>query len=114
EQGRLDEFLASLDAFVARFPMLENWRTARAWVLAELGRLDDASRELDALGANGFRQLPRNLMWDSAVWGLAETAAALGDRRHGLRLYELLEPYEERCMVIPDAVCAGSFARSLG
>jgi tetratricopeptide (TPR) repeat protein len=99
---------------VARFPAFANWRVARGWVYAELGRADEARRELELLAAHDFTDLPRNTMWISAVWGLAEIAAAVGHTRHAARIYQLLEPSAGHCMVISGAVCAGSIARSLG
>ena len=63
EQSRLDELLPGAEAFAAQYPEVPAWRCGLAYVYAELGREEDASRELDTLGANRFAaHRPRRLV----------------------------------------------------
>ena len=47
---------------------------------------------------------PRNGVWIEGIRGFAETSIALGDARHALTLYELLEPYVDRMFVVGNGV----------
>ena len=97
-----------------RLPAMRRWRCGLALVLAELGREDEARRELEHLAAAGFDDIPRDALWLVAMSLLAELCTLLGDRPRARRLYELLAPYEGRNVVSMGAAYLGPVARYLG
>jgi tetratricopeptide (TPR) repeat protein len=113
EQARLDELLPGAEAFAAQYPEVPAWRCGLAYVYAELGRKEDASRELDTLGADGFGSLTRDAWWLLGMSMLSEAAAFVEHPVHAPVLYELIAPYAEHCVVIT-TVCCGSAARPAG
>jgi len=97
-----------------RLPAMRQWRCALALVLAELGREQDARRELEQLAAESFEDLPRDALWLVALSQLAELVAHLRDVARARRLYELMAPYEGRNVVLLGAAYLGPVARYLG
>ncbi len=97
-----------------RLPAMRRWRCGLALVLAELGREDEARRELEHLAAADFEDVPRDALWLVAMSLLAELCTLLRDRRRARRLYELLIPYEGRNVVSMGAAYLGPVARYLG
>jgi DNA-binding SARP family transcriptional activator/tetratricopeptide (TPR) repeat protein len=112
EQGRLAEVEPAVRRFIEIYPALVAWRAALALMLVELGRLDEARTEFEALAAD---ELPRDANWLIAVTLLAEVCGALGDGDRAEGLYELLEPYAGRNVVVGRAAtCNGAASRLLG
>jgi hypothetical protein len=97
-----------------RLPAMRRWRCGLALVLAELGREDEARRELEQLAAANFDDVPRDALWLVAMSLLAELCTLLDDRPRARRLYELLVPYEGRNVVSMGAAYLGPVARYLG
>jgi hypothetical protein len=97
-----------------RLPAMRRWRCGLALVLAELGREDEARRELEHLAAADFEDVPRDALWLVSMSLLAELCALLDDRPRARRLYELLVPYEGRNVVSMGAAYLGPVARYLG
>ena len=97
-----------------RLPAMRRWRCGLALVLAELGREEEARRELEQLAAAGFEDVPRDALWLVALSLLAELCTLLGDRARARRLYDLLVPYEGRNVVSMGAAYLGPVARYLG
>ena len=64
-----------------RLPAMRRWRCGLALVLAELGREDEARRELEHLAAADFEDVPRDALWLVAMSLLAELCTLLDDRR---------------------------------
>src|SRR5262249_21973223 len=94
---------------------IPSWRCGLVLLLADVGRVATVQRELADLGARGFTDLPRDITWLVSMALLSETAALLGDRATAGVLYELLEPYGERCVVFGYGLaCWGSVSRHLG
>jgi predicted ATPase len=115
EQGRLDELATPLVTFVTQYPALVIWRCAHVWMLAELGRQDEARRELAALADSGFAGLRRDLNWLGAMALLARACHRLGAAGHAEELYGLLRPYRGRWTVAASGVvCFGSAQLALG
>lgn len=114
EQGRLEEVLAGVEAFVERFPELGAWRCGLALFQLETGDEAAARAQLGALAADDFSGLQRDVLWTLGMTLLAEVAARLGDTERAATLYGLLAPHAGRCVVAESAVCLGSVARSLG
>jgi hypothetical protein len=97
-----------------RLPNMRRWRCALALVLAEVGRLEEAHKELEALASNDFEDLPRDVSWFVTMALLAELCTLLADRPRARRLYELLVPYEGRNVISIGAAYLGPVARYLG
>ena len=99
-----------------RNPHRPAWRAALAALLAEEGdRKEEAQREVDALAAQDFEDIPQDGDWLIAMTLLAECCAELRDETRATQLYELLMPYRDGNVVIGlAAVCMGSAARYLG
>ena len=97
-----------------RLPAMRRWRCGLALVLAELGRTDEARRELERLAAADFEDVPRDALWLVAMSLLAELCTLLDDRPRARRLYELLLPYDGRNVVSMGAAYLGPVARYLG
>ena len=113
EQGRYAELEDGLKAFISQYPAIPTWRCALAYLYADAGLVDDARRELDALGADGFEGLPRDLFWLADVTLLGQAAALAGATEHSEKLYELLEPHARQNVVVAIAACWGSTSRVL-
>jgi DNA-binding SARP family transcriptional activator/tetratricopeptide (TPR) repeat protein len=112
EQGRLAEVEPSVRRFIELYPRLVAWRAGLALLLIELDRPDEARAEFEALAGG---DLPRDANWLIGVTLLAEVCGALGDGERAEPLYELLEPYGGRNVVVGRAAtCNGAAARLLG
>jgi hypothetical protein len=98
EQGKLVESADALAAFLATAPRFGQYsRAARALVLAQLARGDDARRELAAFDALALQ--PRGPSWPMALRCLAESAALLADEDRARGLAPMLEPYAGQLLV---------------
>lgn len=115
EQGRLGELEAAVRQHAERYPALPIWRCGLAFLYAELDRLSEAGRELRALAARRFADLPRDVNWLAGVALLAEVCAALNDPEAASSLYELLLPFASLNVVVATGVaCYGAVAYYLG
>jgi tetratricopeptide (TPR) repeat protein len=115
EQGRLAELEVPARQLVGASPAIHAWRAGFGRVLFEIGQIDEAQRELDALAEHGFTDIPRDANWLIAVTVMAELASGLGDAERASLLYELLLPYRDYNIVVAlAALCLGSAARYLG
>ena len=113
-QGRHRDLEPLVRRNADRLPAMRRWRCGLALVLAELGREDEARRELEHLAAADFEDVPRDALWLVSMSLLAELCALLDDRPRARRLYELLIAYEGRNVVSMGAVYLGPVARYLG
>jgi class 3 adenylate cyclase/tetratricopeptide (TPR) repeat protein len=114
-QGRLAEVESLFKTLVDQSPNIPTFRVALAFLYSELGRDDDARRELDTLAAGGFSDLPRDTGWLPGLTLLGQVAARLCDRDRSQRLYDLLLPYADRNVVVAlAAASSGSCERYLG
>ncbi len=112
EQGRLGEVEPAVRGFIEVYPMLVAWRAALALMLIELGRTDEARTEFEAVTVDG---LPRDANWMIGITLLAEVCGALGDGDRAQALYDALEPYAGRNVVVGRAAtCNGAASRLLG
>jgi hypothetical protein len=120
--GRLDELAGWIDEFASRRPWAPAWRCAAACGLSETGRPDAARERLDAVGAQRFRDLPRDGNWAVAIALAAIAASTIGARDHARALYELAAPVADRVVIVaacdsavgPMALYAGALAATLG
>jgi tetratricopeptide (TPR) repeat protein len=114
EQGRLDEFVDTVEGFAAHDPQLARWRCALAYSHAQLELIEEARQELDAVASHDFSDLPRDVLWLSNLSALAEVVVLLDDAPRAQSLHRLLLPYANRCVVSFAGMCHGSVSRSLG
>lgn len=96
--------LAEVEAYIRVSPAVPAWRCLRAWFLAELGRIDEAQTELDALASDSFSVFPKDANWMAAMAELTETVRILDDRLRAAELYRLLLPYRDRHLCAMRAV----------
>jgi class 3 adenylate cyclase len=114
-QGRVGEVTEAFLDFARQYPAVPAWRTGLALLYIELGRHDDAARELAELSADDFAALPRDANWLVGLANLSEVAHRLGDRERAAALYEQLAPFAHRNVIVGGGwVCWGSSSRYLG
>ena len=98
---------------VANSPAGPAYRPSVAWLLAELGRHEEARTELARCLAPGGLVFDAN--WTSAIGECASAACALGDREHAAMIYDLLAPFAGRPITAGRAVASyGAADRLLG
>lgn len=113
--GGLEHVAAEIDALVADYPTRPMFRCALAHLHARLGRLAEARRILDDLGAaDDFSALPFDHEWLFGMSLLADTSALLGDADSAAVLYGLLLPWKAFNVVDYPEGIRGSVARYLG
>ena len=115
EQGRLGECVEHFDALLADLGPLPAWRSARAWALAQGGRVDDARAELDDLRRAGLAAMPHDANFLPTLAILAHVAGELSDADLAAELEPLLRPYTDLWVVLgPGAATLGPVAYSVG
>jgi len=115
EQGRLGEFAPMLRQFVNTQPKAGTWRPGLAMIYAELGDLERAREEFDALAANDFAAIPRDGVWVAGLTFMTVVCVALGDAARADILYRMLLPHDGRNLLArPTIVCYGAAASYLG
>ncbi|OBK79217.1 hypothetical protein A5650_08365 [Mycobacterium sp. 1164985.4] len=91
------------------------WPASYVWLLTEIGQLDEACAGFAELAADGFQALRRTTDWLTSVCVLSMASIPIGDRKAANALYELLEPYADRCtLFLAGAGCLGSNHTFLG
>ncbi len=114
DQGRLDEVEDAFLQFVGQYPAVPAWRAGLAALYMDIGRAEDAQRELDQLAENDFDALPLDANWVVALALLAEVAAHLGDLPRAAWLYDRLLPFAGSNIIVGGGwVCHGSTERFL-
>ena len=114
-QGRLAEVEDGVRNLIERYPAIPAWRGVLALALVETGRTAEAREVYEDCMAGGIAALPRDANWLIAATLLAEVCGALGDVPRAPVLYEALEPYARRNVVVGRAAtCNGSASRLLG
>jgi tetratricopeptide (TPR) repeat protein len=115
EQDRLAEIEPIIRAAVARYPSLPAFRSALAFMFAELGRDDEARAEYQPLVADDLAALPRDGTWVGALTTLSQVCWLLRDSAGAESLYGALLPHRAHCILIADAaICMGAASRYLG
>jgi class 3 adenylate cyclase/tetratricopeptide (TPR) repeat protein len=100
-EGRLGELEEGTRAYADQYQWVQGWRAALAFLYSEIGRLDEARAELEALAPNRFVAVRRDFNWLNVMGLLSLTCAELGDNPEQAEvLYELLLPYSERNTVV--------------
>jgi DNA-binding SARP family transcriptional activator len=92
-----------------------SYQPAYAWILASLGREEEARAQLSAVAAGGFAALPFDANWLSALAEAGEAALLLGDRDTASHILTALTPYAGRQTAAGRAVVThGCVDRQLG
>jgi tetratricopeptide (TPR) repeat protein len=108
-RGMFAEVRGGLRGLEQRFPLLgEVVRCGIAATYAEEGRPDEARMLLRRIVADELDNMPRTVTWLPSVVFVAEACAAVGDRDHAGRLYELLQPFEGHYVTLPPVCVYGS------
>src|SRR5260221_10420355 len=97
DQGRLDELEGSVAATVEQQPHVPGWRVALAYLYAEIGRPDDARREIATVTA-GLAALPEDAGWMPSVALLSNACALVDEAAPAALLYDLLLPPAGRAL----------------
>jgi class 3 adenylate cyclase/tetratricopeptide (TPR) repeat protein len=115
EQGRATELLDGIKKLTDFMPSLSAWRAVLAGLYADVGRLDDAQRELYALADKNFASLPRDGFFQLAIRYLAETCCQLHETTLAQSLLEEVEPYAGQVLLVSLGTSVEAAAdRSLG
>ncbi|MDP9238061.1 MAG: AAA family ATPase [Chloroflexota bacterium] len=115
QQGRAME----LEGVMRNLEALPMVRAALlGFTYAEGGRLDDARAAFEEAAADDFAGVPFDRNWPLTMSFLADTCTLLRDVGRASILYELILPYQDRCVVVTSSciafICSGSFHRQLG
>ena len=116
EQGRLGE-IAPVIRLIASGEMEADslWRPALAVLLAEIGDVEPARREVKALVDAGLGSLPRGGLGVGGLTYVADACGLIEDSALAAPIYEHLLPFEGQNTVIGSAVaCYGAADRMLG
>jgi tetratricopeptide (TPR) repeat protein len=113
-RGCLEEVEPTIRDLVAEYPARPVFRCALAHLCAQLGRAEEAQRELVDLARDEFSAVPVDLEWLLAMSLLAETSALLADRDSAPVLYRLLLPWASFNVADTPEWMRGSVSRYLG
>jgi class 3 adenylate cyclase len=112
-RGGLEDVEALLRRSIGEYPARPMLRCMHAFLLADIGRGEEARPLFEELTANRCSALPVNNEWLFSLGFLVDVAKALGDAERAETLYELLAPYAERNASTPDYIATGSVSRPL-
>ncbi len=114
-RGRLEQMEDEAREVADRYPWLPGWRTGLAVIFSELDRPLEARAYFDELAAADFADIPRDGNWLGSMAMASLACAYLRDFRRAGLLFDLLEPYEQRCIVVhAGGFSLGSAATFLG
>jgi len=116
EQGRLGEIAPVVRLIASREMEPDSlWRPALAVLLAEIGDVEAARRELQKLVDAGLGTVPRGGLGVGGLTYMADACALIEDAALAPPIYEQLLAYEGQNTVIGSAVaCYGAADRMLG
>jgi DNA-binding CsgD family transcriptional regulator len=114
EQGRLAEVLPLMRAVSGRDDNEPIWRPGLTVLYAELGMIDEARHELEALAPGGFAVVPRDSVWPGCLTFLAEACIACGDVTHAEFLLKELDHYAGHNLMVAMTICFGPTDRLRG
>ena len=100
QQGRLAELLPFVIETQASEPELACYRAMLGVSYCHLGDLDRAEEQLETLSRNDFSDIPRDILWTSAVAGAIEMSAHLGVATYAETLDRLLRPYAGQVLLV--------------
>lgn len=109
EQGRFAEMEDATRDYVAAYPDVPALRVGLAFLLAELGRHDEAAVRVAAIVDELGLERLHDRNWPASWFQLARVAAILGDRQLARMLLQPANRPGERCVMISVAtVCLGA------
>jgi hypothetical protein len=80
---------------VEQYPLIPAWRSGLAYIYRELGRAEEARKQLEVLAADDFSTIPRDGNWMVAMAILSLVCHLVDDKERAAVLYDLLSPFEE-------------------
>jgi tetratricopeptide (TPR) repeat protein len=114
----LGEFYASDLAYATQkldSPAGPAYRMTLAWLLAATGQEAEARSRFEAIAADGFSAIPRDVNWLAAISSAADACLLLRDRPRARELLDLTEPFADRVTVSArGSAFRGSLSRLLG
>jgi predicted ATPase len=113
DRGELEVLYGSLGPFAEFYPTLPGLRAMLGLASKELGNDEDARRQLEILGADGYAAVPRDFLWLATMCHAAEVCGAVGTPDAAAELYELLTPHAGRNALQPFG-SLGSTSSALG
>jgi DNA-binding SARP family transcriptional activator/tetratricopeptide (TPR) repeat protein len=113
-RGSLEEVEPAIIGLVVDYPARPFLRCLLAHVHAQLGRTDDARRELDELATDAFEALPFDQEWLFGMSLLAETSSLLAGTDSAAVLYGLLLPWAAFNVANHPEGMRGAVSRYLG
>jgi hypothetical protein len=113
EQGRQGELEPLLIQALHDNPGIAALRSSVAYAHAGAGRLEQAAEVFEADARNGFRDMPYNTLWSTALVHYADVAAVLRARAAAAVLHQQLAPYSGQ-LAHNSATCLGPIDRALG
>jgi tetratricopeptide (TPR) repeat protein len=100
EEGRADVVIARLEPTSQDPPPgTIAWRVMLAGLLADVGRLEEASGHFEALAPDGFSVVPRDYAFPLALRYLAETCVHLDDTSRAAELLPEAAPYSGQMLI---------------
>ena len=114
ERDELADVLPEIIVATIEAPEYWLFEAARAYIEAEIGRLDEARSHFNAFAAAGFESLPRDNNWLWALTHLADVSIRLDDRPAMEQLFGLLSPYSSLAAAAAFEVVAGPIGRVVG
>jgi DNA-binding CsgD family transcriptional regulator len=114
EQGRLHEVAPVVRVVAAMDEQGSFWRPGLAALFADLGMLEDARREFDAIAPDRFAAVPRDAVWPACLAFLADVCTSIGDRERAPVLLEELVEFRSANLMVGMTICLGPADRFLG
>jgi tetratricopeptide (TPR) repeat protein len=112
-QGRIEELIDAFAQTVAENPAIPLFRVVLASGYCLVGRTDEAAPLFKQDVSMGFKEIPREVTWTTAMAMAQDSAVALRHLEAAAILYDLLDPFGDN-VGFNLGVCFGSLARSLG
>jgi DNA-binding winged helix-turn-helix (wHTH) protein len=100
DRGGVEPLGPAVAQMAERFPAMIGWRGGLALYYAEVGRHDDARRELEGLLREDLEGMRRRNDWSALVVAIAIVSALVGHEEGARRAHRLLEPYAQSLLVI--------------
>jgi DNA-binding CsgD family transcriptional regulator len=115
QQGRLVELEPLVKASLKAQPDAAIWQAVDAFIQLKAGRTAEARAVFERLAQDGFAVLPRDDTRTIVLVLLTLVCSALGDGLRADQLYEKLQVYDGRQIVVSEGVaCVGAGSHYLG
>jgi DNA-binding CsgD family transcriptional regulator/tetratricopeptide (TPR) repeat protein len=113
EQGRLAQLAPVIRILAARGREHGPWRPGLVSLLAELGMVAEAKRELRRIADEGLE--PLRQLWLASLTYITDACSAVGDEETAALVYPALEPLTGKNVMVGNLVtCYGAADRYLG